>query len=234
MENHINQKYDEDLSELVNGFLRVAGLVENQLEAVRLLIDTEQSTHFDIIKRNEKTIDEQEIELDRKCANIIALRQPTASDLRLILAISRSIRDLERMSDELDQVAELMMSIFEKTKERFGSQSLVRFTEHISEALTDVLESFSRFDLATSMQYSRMDKKINAEFQSTTREMITYMIEDPRNISDVLNVLWAIRSLERVADHVSNIAEQLIYSAKGLDVRHLTKKQMQQLLDDSQ
>ena len=232
MDNHINQKYDKELSGLVNGLLQIAGLVEDQLVSVRAFIETEQPSHYDDIIANENKIDSQEIDLDKDCANIIARRQPTASDLRLILSIIRSVKDLERMSDELNQVAELMTTIFGKTKERFGTQSLIRFTHYISETLSSVLKSFSRFDLDTSIQLSRMDKQITSEFESATRELVTYMIEDPRNITDVLNVLWAIRSLERVSDHVNNIAEQLIYFEEGVDIRHLSRKEMKQMFKD--
>ncbi len=227
-EKHIFQKFDVELSNLVGKMLEMGGLVEKQLNNAIdafLEMDTELAN---AVLVNEEQVDEFDIEIDKLCVRLIAMRQPTASDLRLVLGISKSIQDLERIGDEAHKIAQLTISISEESGvgSSIGRSKLRYVSQYVAEILRQVLDAYGRLDADLSLSIARKDKIVEEEQQSATRELITYMMEDPRSISTVLNVMWALRSLERIGDHVENMAEHLIYTVKGVDVRHSTFKEM--------
>ena len=235
VENHIFQKFDEDLSNLVNKLLEMGGLVEKQLrDAIGALTELDMELAQAVIA-NEEQVDEFDIEIDRLCVRLIAMHQPTASDLRLILGIGKSVQDLERIGDEADKIAQLTISIGEGSGagSSIGRSKIRYISEYVSDKLRQLLDAYGRLDADSSLTIARRDKVVEEEQQSATRELITYMMEDPRSISTVLSVMWALRSLERVADHVENMAEHLIYTVKGVDVRHSSLKQMKKQIRNS-
>ena len=235
VENHIFQKFDEDLSNLVNKLLEMGGLVEKQLrDAIGALTELDLELAQAVIA-NEEQVDDFDIEVDRLCVRLIAMHQPTASDLRLILGISKSVQDLERIGDEADKIAQLAISIGEESGSgsSIGRSKIRYISEYVSDKLRQLLDAYGRLDADSSVTIARRDKVVEEEQQSATRELITYMMEDPRSISTVLSVMWALRSLERVADHVENMAEHLIYTVKGVDVRHSSLKQMKKQIRNS-
>ena len=227
-EKHIFQKFDEELTNLINKLLEMGGLVEKQLnDAVQAF--TEMDTELaQAVIANEEKVDDFDIEIDRLCVRLIATRQPTASDLRLILGVGKSIQDLERIGDEADKIAQLIMLMSEEggTINSIGRSNIRYLSKYVSEILSQVLDAYGRLDADLSLTIARKDKIVEEEQEAATRELITYMMEDPRSISAVLNVMWGLRSLERVGDHVENMAEHLIYTVKGVDVRHSTLKEM--------
>jgi phosphate transport system protein len=172
------------------------------------------------IVRNDAEINQMEMTIDDECATIIARRQPTASDLRLVITIIKVNRDLERIGDEAAKVARQAVQLSE------GGMSPSSFVEirHIG-ALVGVLlrqslDAFARLDVTKAIEVVRGDAEVDKEYGSAMRSLVTFMVEDPRNIGAILNEMWALRSLERIGDHACNIAEHVVYLVKGLDVRH--------------
>ena len=227
-EKHIFQKFDVELSNLIDKLLEMGGLVEKQLiDAINAF--TEMDTELaNAVLVNEEQVDEFDIEVDRLCVRLIAMRQPTASDLRLILGVGKSVQDLERIGDEADKIARLTLTMSEEAgvASSIGRSKIRYIAQYVSEKLRQVLDAYGRLDAELSVSIARTDKIVEEEQESATRELITYMMEDPRSISTVLNVMWGLRSLERIGDHVENMAEHLIYTVKGIDVRHSTLKEM--------
>lgn len=228
VEKHIFQKFDEELSELIDKLLQMGGLVEKQVvDAVRALVegDTELASAVAV---NEEQVDDLDVEIDQRCVRMIAMRQPTASDLRLILGVSKSVQDLERIGDEAHKIAKLTLSISEAPQSpvNIGRSKINHLADYVIDMLRQVLDAYGRLDAELTVKIARTDKLVDEEYQSAMRELVTYMMEDPRSISPALDVLWALRSLERVGDHVENLAEHLIYTVKGVDVRHSTLKEL--------
>lgn len=227
-EKHIFQKFDVELSNLVDKLLEMGGLVEKQLaDAINAFteMDTELAS---AVRVNEEQVDDFDVEIDQLCVRLIAMRQPTASDLRLILGVGKSVQDLERIGDEADKLAQLTLSMSEDpgVGSSIGRSKIRYISQYVSEMLRQVLDAYGRLDADLSLSIARKDKIVQEEQESAARELITYMMEDPRSISTVLNVMWGLRSLERIGDHVENMAEHLIYTVKGVDVRHSTLKEM--------
>lgn len=234
MEPHISQKFNAELKALVNHIIKLSDLVETQLQNILELLGSGDKAVYQQVIDNEEKVDNLEITIDKDCAQIIALRQPAASDLRLILSISRSVRDLERIGDEAYRVAEMIQYVHHKSKLHIGLTALRHIVGYVISDFQKTSKAFASFDVSSIMEIVRKNESIEEESQSATREMMTYMIEDPACISHVLKVLWAIRSLERISDHTCNIAEQLIYFVAGVDVRHASIKKMKKYLDQTE
>lgn len=227
-EKHIFQKFDVELSNLVDKLLEMGGLVEKQLSDAITAFSEMDTELANAVLVNEEQVDDFDMEIDRLCVRLIATRQPTASDLRLILGVGKSVQDLERIGDEADKIAELTLSMAEDAGmgSSIGRSKIRYVSQYVSEMLRQILDAYGRLDADLSVSIARKDKIVQEEQESAARELITYMMEDPRSISMVLNVMWALRSLERIGDHVENMAEHLIYTVKGIDVRHSTLKEM--------
>jgi phosphate transport system protein len=182
----------------------------------------------------EKSVDEHEMALDELCTKIIARRQPAASDLRLIMTVSKATRDLERMGDEAEQIAKMAIAISESGTIPHGYTELRNLGSRVQQMINDTLTAFARYDVDTALSVAHGDKRVDQEYDTAIRELITYMMEDPRNISRSMNIMWALRELERIGDHAGNIAEHVIYLVKGLDVLHQTAKEMTQSVQREQ
>ncbi|MBT5330830.1 MAG: phosphate signaling complex protein PhoU [Porticoccaceae bacterium] len=227
-EKHIFQKFDVELANLVDKLLEMGGLVEKQLnDAINAFTEMDTELASAVIV-NEEQVDEFDVEIDQLCVRLIAMRQPTASDLRLILGVGKSVQDLERIGDEADKIAQLTLQMSEEgsVSTSIGRSKIRYIAKYVSEMLRQVLDAYGRLDADLSLTIARKDKIVEEEQESATRELVTYMMEDPRSISTVMHVMWGLRSLERVGDHVENMAEHLIYTVKGVDVRHSTLKEM--------
>ena len=217
---HISNRFNADLKRLNNQFLMMGGQVEQQLKDAVAAIVEMNLDRADSVISNEKLINEQEIFLDNECIEVLALRQPAAGDLRMVVAIFRSIADLERIGDESKKIAKLALQIADQN---VGARGCIE-TRHISgqvvTMMRNALDAFARFDVDMALSVLQDDKKVDVEYKATMRQLVTYMMEDPRSISRALNVIWALRAMERIGDHAHNIAENLIYLVKGKDVRH--------------
>jgi phosphate transport system protein len=213
---HISQQYNVELEEVRSHLLAMGGLVEKQVsDAVRAVIDADAG-QIDIMERG----------IDEECLRILARRQPAASDLRLIISISKSVIDLERIGDEASKIARRAIELTEDGEAPRGYVEVRHIGEQVRKMVHQALDAFARFDAELALSVAQYDKLIDREYKSALRELATYMMEDPRSISRVLSIIWVLRSLERVGDHARNIAELVIYLVQGTDVRHMGLKRM--------
>ncbi len=234
LDQHISQQYNTALDGLKTAFLAMGGIVEQQvIDAVEAI----SSMNIELAQKvliTEESVDQHEIELDELCTRIIARRQPAASDLRLIMTVSKATRDLERMGDEAEQIAKMAIAISESGKMPHGYTELRNIGKRIQQLINDTLTAFARYDVNTALAVAHGDRQVDLEYDTAARELITYMMEDPRSISRSMKVMWALRALERIGDHAGNIAEHIIYLVKGLDVRHQTAKEMAKSVQQEQ
>ena len=228
IDQHISQQYNAVLDDLKTEFLEMGGVVEQQIiDAVHAITKNDVELAQKVLTV-EKEVDVREMALDDLCTQIIARRQPTASDLRLVLSISKATRDLERIGDEAKKIAKMAIAISESGDVPHGFGELRNLGRHVQQVVNDTLTAFARYDVDTALQVAHEDKAIDQEYDTAMRELITYMMEDPRNISRSMNIIWALRALERIGDHAGNIAEHIIFMVKGLDVRHKSVAEMKQ------
>lgn len=229
---HISRQFNTDLEALKAHLLQMGGVVEQQLlDAIQSLesADSELAQQVLIAEMQSNNF---EISIDEECTRILARRQPAASDLRMVLVVAKIVRDLERIGDESSKIAKMAISLSEQTDGQKGYVEIRHIGNHVRNMVRDSLTSFARFDVNLALEVAREDKDVDQEYGSAMRELITFMMEDPRTISRVLNVLWALRSLERIGDHARNIAEQVIYLVKGKDARHLSLPEMEKLVQE--
>ncbi len=219
-EQHISHRFDADLEAIKSHVLGMGGLVERQIEdALIAIIDADSSNVEEILVR-EKQVNQMEVSVDDEATRILVKRQPAASDLRMVLVITKTVRDLERIGDESKKIAKLALKLTEEGAAPRGYYELRHIGATVREMLHDALDAFARLDLEIALGVVRRDKIVDQEYRSATRELITYMMEDPRSISRVMNIMWALRALERIGDHSRNIAEYVFYLVKGKDLRH--------------
>jgi phosphate transport system protein len=233
VDKHIFQRFDEELTALLDRLLEMGGLVEKQVaDAVRALIegDTELAS---AVLANEEQVDDLDVEIDQMCVRLIAIRQPTASDLRLVLGISKSVLDLERIGDEANKIAKLTLQLAEQMDApiEIGYVSVRRLGQKVNDMLKSVLDAYGNFDAEATVGIARNDDQLDEEYQNSTGELIAHMKEHSSSIASLLNIVWALRALERIGDHVENLAEHLIYTVKGIDVRHHNLAEIQHQID---
>ena len=218
---HLSTQFDSELTAISAKVMELGGLVESQtLHAILALsqFDTEIAQG---VRRNETRVNEMELEIDRDLSSIIARRQPTARDLRLLIAISKTTANLERAGDEADKIARMVISIIHDGAPRsLPSLELRVAADLASGLLRKALDAFARLDVQAALSILKEDDLIDKEFDGFVRKLITYMMEDPRKISASLDLLFLAKALERIGDHAKNIAEFIIYVVKGEDVRH--------------
>lgn len=217
---HISKQFNADLQELKSHLLMMGGLVERQVQdAIASMVegDSAIATH---VRNIEKRVNELEVAIDEECTSILALRQPAATDLRMVMAISKAITDLERVGDEASKIAKLALKLSEEGQSPRGYVELKHLGNHVKDMLHKALDAFARFDVEQALAVAQEDRAVDLEYDAAMRQLVTYMMEDPRSISRVLKVVWSLRALERVGDHARNLAEHVIYLVKGQDVRH--------------
>ncbi|MDX2463876.1 MAG: phosphate signaling complex protein PhoU [Porticoccus sp.] len=220
LDQHISKQFNDDLEEIKTSMLEMGGLVEKQVgDAIRALEDADSSLAERVIEV-ESQIDEMEMDIDETSITLIARRQPAASDLRLVIAVTKTIRDLERIGDEAQKIAKMAIKLSEEGNAPRGYTEVRHIGNCVRKMLNDSLDAFSRFDAEAAIATMHDDKQVDMDYKSAVREMITYMMEDPRSISRSMNILWALKSLERVGDHAKNICEQVVYLVQGRDIRH--------------
>ena len=227
---HISQKFNEELEDIRTELLEMGGLVEKQIQdALQALIDGDSNLASDV-RAADKLINKMQISIDGQCTHILARRQPAASDLRLVLAVLRATSDLERIGDEAAKIAKAALKLAEEGSAPRGYIEARHLGNHVRRMLQDSLNAFARFDTEQALNVLREDKTVDLEYRSATRSLITFMMEDPRSISQVMNIMWVLRSLERIGDHANNLAEYVIYLVEGLDVRYLKPKKIEKAL----
>jgi phosphate transport system protein len=222
---HTSKQYEAELENTCTRVLQMGGLVESQ---IRSAIEGFGSGDAQLLARvvaDDHRVNSYEVSIDEACANLIARRQPAAIDLRLILAICKIVTDLERSGDEAEKIARMSLLVHER-----GMHSAQRFP-NIRHAATSALsmlrmslDAFARRDADTAAEVLMQDLAIDNEFRSVLRQLITFVMEDPRIISTALEIVWIAKAIERIGDHAKNMAEQVIYIVKGTDVRHTAAK----------
>jgi phosphate transport system protein len=223
---HLSSQFDEELGRLRTHVLQMGGLVETQISAAIDAYSTGEVSSVKTIVETDRKVNDLEIAIDDDCAHVIAKRQPAASDLRLVLGISKIVTDLERTGDEAKKIAKGVRRIYEAGHMPAQYGVGVR---HIAEAaLTMVrqsLDSFARLDTDLAAAVIRADNEVDVEFKSIMRQLITHMMEDPRTITTAIDIIWIARAVERIGDHAKNIAEHVIFIVDGRDIRHSKGKE---------
>lgn len=218
---HISKQFNQELEELKTQLMTMGGLVEKQVQdAVTALLEGD-SRLAERVRDNDDAVNDMQLKIDDECTRVLARRQPAASDLRLVLAVIRATSDLERIGDEASKIARNARSLAESGNGGKGFVEVRYISDHVRKMVRDALTAFARFDTSMAFAVVHEDDVVDGEYKSAMRSLMTFMMEDPRLISSILNVMWVLRSLERIGDHASNLAEYVVYLVKGLDIRHI-------------
>jgi len=221
MPEHASKQYDLDLGSIRSRVLQMGGLVESQIRrALEALVSGERALADEVIADDHR-VNAMEVALDGDCSQLIVRRQPAAGDLRMIFAITKTVTDLERIGDEAQKIARMAKAIHERGKNQMPPAVDVRHAAELAiSMLRRTLDAFARLDCNVAQEVIRDDAGIDAEFRAVLRQLITYMMEDPRTISTALEIVWIAKAIERIGDHAKNMSEYVIYIVKGTDVRH--------------
>ncbi|KQT07674.1 phosphate signaling complex protein PhoU [Ramlibacter sp. Leaf400] len=228
---HLSTQFDSELNGVSSRVMELGGLVEAQIrQAIYALAQFNAEAASQVLK-TENRVNAMEVDIDRELSSIIARRQPTARDLRLLMAISKTTANLERVGDEAAKIARMVRSIIDSGSARALPASELRVAADLASGLLrKALDAFARLDTATAVAILKEDDLIDKEFDGFVRKLITYMMEDPRTISASLDLLFLAKAIERIGDHAKNIAEFIIYVVKGADVRHTSLEQIESAL----
>jgi phosphate transport system protein len=218
---HLSSQFDSELGDVSSRVMELGGLVESQIRQAIYALSQFSVEVANQVTAAEARVNAMEIEIDRELSSIIARRQPTARDLRLLIAISKATANLERAGDEAEKIARMVRSIIQSGAPRsLPSLELRVAADMASGLLRKALDAFARLDTTAALAILKEDDLIDKEFDGFVRKLITYMMEDPRMISPSLDLLFLAKAIERIGDHAKNIAELIIYIVKGADVRH--------------
>jgi len=226
---HISQQFNSELEAVRTRVLEMGGLVEQQLaDALAALAEGDSSLAEGVITGDYR-VNALEVAIDEECNRILARRQPAASDLRLIVSVIKTITDLERMGDEAERIGRTTIAVSGREGANINRHAEIRHLgNHVREMLHNALDAFARTDLELAARVVEEDRHVDEEYESILRQLITFMMEDPRSIPRALEVIWSARALERIGDRACNICEYVIYYVKGRDVRHTSLEQVQQ------
>ncbi|ACT49414.1 MULTISPECIES: phosphate signaling complex protein PhoU [Methylovorus] len=225
---HTFKQYDAELEAVRAKVLQMGGLVEQQIvNALDALVNANASLAESVIA-NDHRVNGLEVQVDEDCSHIIARRQPAAGDLRMIMMMVKTITDLERIGDEATKIARVAQKIYESDRmytPRFAE--IKTMVGLVREMLRTSLDAFARLDVSKTVDVARQDEQVDEQFRAAMRQLITFMLEDPRTISMSLEVLFVAKAVERIGDHAKNIAEYVVYMVKGKDVRHTSMEEME-------
>ncbi|MDZ7802591.1 phosphate signaling complex protein PhoU [Thiohalophilus sp.] len=221
---HISQQFNTELSQLRDDFLKMGGMVEDQIVKAMEALENHDYELAEATRVKDKEVDQLELLIDEEANRVIVKRQPTASDLRLVISVVKMVSDLERIGDESKKIAKFALSMFDESDNFVaaprGYVEARHIAQHVVAMVRDALDAFARFDTEMALRIIKEDKRVDEEYKAATRSLVTYMMEDPRSISSCLSIMWVLRSLERVGDHACNIAQHVIFLVEGEDVRH--------------
>jgi len=228
LSHHTSRRFNEDLERVRSKVLAMGGLVEEQLAGALTALIEGDSKLGQAVARNDHTVNGMEVSIDEECSRILATRAPAAGDLRMIVATIKTITDLERIGDECEKIAHIAARLAndERPADRYRS---VKHLGRITQAMVrDMLDAFARLDAELAVTTARNDRRVDEEYEAIHRQCITFMMEDPRTIRRALDIMWVVRSLERVGDHAKNVCEYIIYMVHGKDVRHTSLERVEQ------
>jgi phosphate transport system protein len=217
---HISRQFNEELEDIRNKVLQMGGIVEEQLgRAVKALIEGNTTLAKQVVT-DDYRVNALEVEIDEECTRIVARRQPAASDLRLVMAVIKTITDLERIGDEAKRVARMVEEELNGAMAEDVRHELEHMGNLVREMLRMILDAFARLDVESAVRVVKADNRVDVKYVSITRQLMTYMAQDPKSIPRILNILWAARAMERMGDRCGNIAEYIFYLVHGRDIRH--------------
>ncbi len=222
---HLSSQFDEELGRLRTHVLQMGGMVETQVSSAIEAYSSGEVASVKSIVEADRKINDLEKAIDDDCAHVIAKRQPTASDLRLVLGISKIVTDLERAGDEAKKIAKGVRRIYEAG--HLPAQYGIGI-RHLAEAALNLvrqsLDAFARLDVPLAQEVIKADSDVDTEFKSIIRQLITHMMEDPRTITTSIEIISIARAIERIGDHAKNVAEQVVFIVEGRDIRHIKEK----------
>ncbi len=231
---HISQQFNIELEAIRTHLSEMGGMAQRQVnDAIQALIDADVERAEQVVRADFK-VNSMEMAIDEECTRILARRQPAASDLRLVIAVTKAITDLERIGDEATKIARQAISMNKDGQSPRGYIEVRHIGGHVSRMLQDALDAFARLDMDLALNVVQTDKQVDMEYGSAMRELVTFMIEDPRSITRVLSIMWSLRALERIGDHARNLAQYVIYLVKGEDVRHSNVEEITENLNSKE
>ena len=226
LDQHISQQFNLELEDIRNRVLGMGGLVEQQVEkGLTALLESDGDLGQEVATADFE-VNSMEVEIDEECIQILARRQPAASDLRLIVTVIKVITDLERIGDEAEKMGRFAVELAEANTAPTYRKELRRLGELVKSMLRDALDAFARLDVDAAIKTAERDEDVNAEYQTLQRILATHVMEDPRHVSQLLKITWCARALERIGDHSVNICEYVVYLVKGRDIRHINFDQV--------
>jgi len=228
MSEHIYKQFDAEMEAVRARVLEMGGLVEEQVnKAVDALIAGNAAMAEEVIA-NDHRVNALEVAVDEACTNIIARRQPTAGDLRMILTIIKTITDLERIGDEASKIARYAVKVYESDRMVMPRYNEIKYMSGLAiKMLRESLDAFARLDVSGAANVARQDMEVDEEFHLITRHLITYMMEDPRTISTFIDLLFVVKAIERIGDHAKNMSEYVVFMVRGKDVRHTSIEELE-------
>ena len=230
-EKHLSTQFDSELNSVSSRVMELGGLVESQIRQAIYALSQFSMEAVEQVASIEQRVNAMEVEIDHELSSIIARRQPTARDLRLLIAFSKATANLERMGDEAHKMARMVKSIIESGAARSLPSSDLRMAADLASGLLrKALDAFARLDTKAALDILKEDDLIDKEFDGFVRKLVTYMMEDPRTISASLDLLFLAKAIERIGDHSKNVAELIIYLVEGKDVRHTTLAEIESVL----
>ena len=225
---HTSRRYNAELEAIRSKILAAGGLVEEQLTGALAALVEGDTQRAERVIGNDAKLNALEREIDEECTQLLARRQPVASDLRLVITVIKCIANLERMGDEAKRIARMAVEQAGRMEPRARYGELRHLGERVRRLVHDALDAFARSDVELAVRVLESDRDVDREYESLTRELLTFMMSDPRSIPRVLEVMWSARALERLGDRACNLCEYVIYTASGRDVRHVGLEQLKQ------
>jgi len=231
MSEHISKQFDAELESVRSRVLQMGGLVEEQILRAVEALDTGDMERIEKTIADDHRVNALEVGLDEACVHIIARRQPAAGDLRLLITVIKTITDLERIGDEAEKIARMAKLIHAAERQHLPRVDIKHVAQRAVAMLRQSLDAFARLDVAEATRVVKQDTAVDDEYRAIMRQLITYMMEDPRTITRALEILFIAKAIERIGDHAKNMSEYVIYLVKGRDVRHVSVDEMERLLD---
>lgn len=230
---HISKQFNEEMEDIRNKVLTMGGVVEQQVDLATKAFMGYDMERAETVVDQDRLINELEKDIDHECTEIMARRQPAAFDLRMLIATIKIITDLERIGDEASRIARMTMRLEGADYYQDKYYEIEHLLELVKNMLNGALDAYARTDIEEVVDITALDTKVDREYTSITRQLITQMMENPRNITRALDMLWTARALERIGDHACNICEHVFYMVKGKDVRHLSREELEKALKTS-
>ncbi len=228
---HTSRRFNEDLEKVRNQVLQMGGFVEQQLHrAIGALVEGD-SRLGEVVATEDYRVNAMEVAIDEECSRILALRAPAAGDLRVIVAIIKTITDLERIGDEVEKIGYIgsRLATMERPADKY--REVKHLGRHVEQMVHDALDAFARMDARAALLTAQEDRMVDEEYEAIQRQCMTFMMEDPRAIRRALELMWVVRALERIGDHAKNIGEYVIYMVHGKDIRHTALEDVARQID---